>query len=95
VCDSESDAEYSDHGEVLEGIYTEGATLASARLTTAKKSALRAQSRGQSVQEPEQRQPTPAPSDDEGLSYEQARALRRFKKGKGRAGGPVSDLGKW
>jgi hypothetical protein len=49
---------------------------------------------GQSVQKPEQRQPTPVPSDDEDLDYEQARALRRFKKGKGRAGGLVTDLGK-
>jgi hypothetical protein len=32
VCDSESDAEYSDHGNTLEG--TRVATLASARLTT-------------------------------------------------------------
>jgi hypothetical protein len=56
VCSSESDAEYTDHGEVLEGMYTDGATLASARLTMEQPNALRA---------------------------------------KGRAGGPVTDLGKW
>jgi hypothetical protein len=34
VCETESDTEYSDHGEVLEGMYTDGASLSSARLTT-------------------------------------------------------------
>jgi hypothetical protein len=34
VCNSESDAEYIDHGEELTGMHIEGTTLASARLTT-------------------------------------------------------------
>jgi hypothetical protein len=41
VSNSESDTEYSDHGEELEGIYTKGATLASARLSTAQANAPR------------------------------------------------------
>jgi hypothetical protein len=82
VCNSESDAESSDHSEVLEGMYTEGATLASSRLTTA-----------QSAQEPDQRLPTPVPSDDDDdLTEDQVRTLRGFKKGKGRAGGLVTSL---
>jgi hypothetical protein len=47
-CNSEGDAEYSDHGEVLEGIYVNGATPASGRLTTEQAIALRAA--GRSVQ---------------------------------------------
>jgi hypothetical protein len=94
VCGSESDAEYSDHGEELEGMYTKGSSLASASLTTAQANALRAQSKGQSVPVPEQRLPTPVPSDGEDLDYEQARALRRFMNKKGRAVGLVTDLGK-
>jgi hypothetical protein len=45
VCDDEPDqrAEYSDHGEELERMYVAGASLASARLTTAEANALRAQ----------------------------------------------------
>jgi hypothetical protein len=49
VCNDESDAEYSDHGEVLEGMYTDGASLAGARLATAQSNALRAQSREQGL----------------------------------------------
>jgi hypothetical protein len=45
LCDSESDAEYSDHGEVLEGMYTDGATLSSACFTTEQANALRAAGR--------------------------------------------------
>jgi hypothetical protein len=45
VCDSESDAEYSDHGEVHEGMYTDEATLGSARLTTQQSNAPRAKGR--------------------------------------------------
>jgi hypothetical protein len=36
----------------------------------------------------------PLPSDDEDLDPEQARALRQFKKNKGRAGGRATALGK-
>jgi hypothetical protein len=68
--------------------------LSRARRTTEQADALRAQYRGQSAQEPEQRLPTPLPSDDDDLDYEQARALRRFKKGKGRERVLVTEWGK-
>jgi hypothetical protein len=67
---------------------------ARARLTTERANAHRAQSRGQSVQEPEQRQPTPLPSDDENSDYDHARALMRFRKNKGREGGQATAFGK-
>jgi hypothetical protein len=51
VCDSESDNDYSDHGGALEGMYSEGASLSSARMTTEQANALRTQSKGQSVHE--------------------------------------------
>jgi hypothetical protein len=78
VCDSESDNDYSENSDVLEGMYTEGASLSSARLTTEQSNALRAQSERQSVQEPEQRQPT----------------KESAKKKSGRAGRLVTDWGK-
>jgi hypothetical protein len=102
VCGSESDAEYSDHGEQWSyaDMYTpevlglDGKPKTdTARLTTEPANALRATGRSvpqaQSAQEPEQRQPTPVPADDEDLSEEQERTLRRFKK-KGTAGGLVT-----
>jgi hypothetical protein len=55
VSNDEPDAEYGDHGEELEGMYTKSATLASARISTMQANALRPQPREQSVQEPERR----------------------------------------
>jgi hypothetical protein len=92
--DCELDGDHSDHGEELTGMYTEEASLDSSRMSTEQANMLRAQSREQSVQEPEQRQSTPVPSDNEDLSYEQQDALRRLKNKKGRAGGLVTDLSK-
>jgi hypothetical protein len=78
VCNSESDAEYSDHAEMLEGMYTEGATLASARPTTEQANALRAKE--QSAQEPTQHLPTPVPSNDDDLTEDQVHGLRKYIK---------------
>jgi hypothetical protein len=104
LCDDEPDAEYSDHGEERDDsemyapdiLDAKGkGDLSTARLSTAQANTLRAQSRVQSVQEPEQHQPKPVPSDNEDLSYEQARALRRCQNRKGRQGCFDTDLGKW
>jgi hypothetical protein len=63
-------------------MYTEGASLASARLTTEQANALRA--KAQSVQERVQRMPTPVPSGDDEDEMTEARSLEastamRFK----------------
>jgi hypothetical protein len=70
VCNSETDAEYSDHGEVLEGMYTEGADDGTGKPAPCVVEG----TVGSGTR-------TAVSSDDDDLNFEQARALRRFKKG--------------
>jgi hypothetical protein len=98
VCDSESDAEYSDHGEELTSMYTTGASLASAKMTSAQANALRAAPRSVATQQASSsgsesiRSPTPLNSDEhsEELTEDQKRVIRRFTKKSGGAGGQCS-----
>jgi hypothetical protein len=75
-------------------MYTDGPSLSSARLTKEQANPLRAQSKRQSDQEPEQRQPTPVASDDESEDYFQASTQGNAKKKTGRAGGLATDIWK-
>jgi hypothetical protein len=70
--------------------------LSRARLSTEQANTLRAESGGQSVQEPDQRQPTPVHSDDEELEFDLclAAAITDPRRIKG-AGGLVTDTWKW
>jgi hypothetical protein len=85
LCDSESDAEYSDHGEELTGMYMpdmigadDRPNLASARLTAEQANALRvaAKTHGREklIAIPTSRTPTPVPSDDTDMTEDQKRA---------------------
>jgi hypothetical protein len=90
VCNSESDAEYSDHGEELTAMCTPDMIgpdgrphLASAKLTTEQPNALRAAAKVKVKVQPEQ----PVPSDDDEMTEDQKRLVRRFSKTKKSAEG--------
>jgi hypothetical protein len=85
-CSSVSESDHSDHSEELTGVYTEGTSLQTARMTSEQANALCAQAR----------QPTPVPFDDDDseMTEDQKRLARRASKlEKGRAGGPVTASG--
>jgi hypothetical protein len=106
-CDSESDNENSDHGEkwLDSEMYTPDVMnedgkpdMTRARSSTEQANALRARSGGPSVQEPAQRQHTPAHSDEDDADFEsdwfQTRTKASAKKKTGRAGCLVTVSGK-